>query len=105
VIAACGQPGGRDLWRRTGQDRLLQAVRDPDVRVTLREGLRETVRMYAADRDVYRALSSMAQLDAEAVGDTVRRMEEERAAGMARLARRLARNDLLRQDGARRRRL
>ena len=54
--------------------------------------------MLAANRDIYRALRSMAQLDEQAVGGAVRRMEEERAAGMARLAGRLAEQGVLR-DG------
>jgi hypothetical protein len=45
-------------------------------------------------RDVLRTLYSSAQLDEQAVGGAVRRWEAERAAGMARLARRL------REDGA-----
>jgi hypothetical protein len=40
----------------------------------------------------------MAELDAEAVGGTVQRMEANRAEGMAYLARRLAENELLRTD-------
>jgi hypothetical protein len=54
--------------------------------------------MLAANRDIYRALRSMAQLDEQAVGGVVRRMDEERAAGMARLAGRLAEQGLLRED-------
>jgi hypothetical protein len=42
--------------------------------------------MLAAERDIRRALHSMAQLDQEAVGGAVERWEEERAAGMARIA-------------------
>ena len=42
--------------------------------------------MLAADRDIWRALRSMAQLDPEAVGGSVQRWEEERAAGMRRIA-------------------
>lgn len=52
--------------------------------------------MYAGYRDLRRALFSMAQLDDEAVGGSVRRIEEERTAGMARLARRLAEQGELR---------
>ncbi len=54
--------------------------------------------MYAADRDIYRALHSMAQIDAEAVGGAVQKMETERTGGMAFLARRLAEDGVLRDD-------
>ena len=54
--------------------------------------------MHAANRDIYRALRSMAQLDAEAVGGVVDRMDDERAAAMRRLARRFADEGTLR-DG------
>jgi hypothetical protein len=40
----------------------------------------------------------MAQLDERAVGDAVRKREESRSAGMARLAGRLAEQNLLRPD-------
>ncbi|MFD7012014.1 hypothetical protein [Rhodococcus jostii] len=46
--------------------------------------------MFAAHRDVFRALFSMAQLDADAVGGAIARIEENRAGGMAHLAQRLA---------------
>jgi len=52
--------------------------------------------MYAAHRDVLRVLFSMALLDAEAVGDAVRRMEAGRADGMRFLAQRLADQGILR---------
>ena len=42
--------------------------------------------MLAAERDTWRALRSMAQLDQEAVGGSVQRWEDERAAAMARIA-------------------
>jgi hypothetical protein len=54
--------------------------------------------MYVADRDLRRALYSMAQLDAEAVGGAVKAMEQGRAAGMAHLAHRLAEQEILRRD-------
>ncbi len=53
--------------------------------------------MFAANRDIYRALRSMAQLDSEAVGGVVERMDAERAAAMRRLARRFAEEGALRQ--------
>jgi hypothetical protein len=53
--------------------------------------------MLAANRDIYRALRSMAQLDEQAVGGVVRRMDEERGRGMARLVGRLAEQGVLRE--------
>ena len=52
--------------------------------------------MFAAHRDVFRVLYSMAQLDEHAVGGAVHALEEARAEGMARLAERLAEQGLLR---------
>ncbi len=89
---------GDDLFRRAAYARLLEAVGDPDARESLRRGLLAASEMLAADRDVARALYSMAQLDHDAVGGAVKRFEEERARGMARLARRLADQGALRQD-------
>jgi AcrR family transcriptional regulator len=77
-------------------ERLLEAKHEPDAREHMRVGFRNGTAMLAADRDVVRALFSMAQLDERAVGDAVRKREESRAAGMARLARRLGEQDLLR---------
>jgi AcrR family transcriptional regulator len=85
----------RDLVERVGYDRLIEVTRDPDPRVTLREGFRRTVEMYAAERDVFRALESMAQLDPDAVAGSA---AEERTAGMAGLAMRLKKKGYLR-DG------
>jgi AcrR family transcriptional regulator len=87
-----------DLFRRTGYERLLEAVSNPDPRESLRGGLRSGVEMFAADRDVARALFSMEALDEEAVGGAIKRMEERRSRGMARLARRLGEKSLLRPD-------
>ena len=58
--------------------------------------MRAASEMLAANRDIYRALHSMAQLDEEAVGTAVSSKEKERAAGMARLAGRLAEQGVLR---------
>jgi AcrR family transcriptional regulator len=86
-----------DLWERSGYPKLVEATSDPDVLVNLRRGFLESTRMYATDRDVWRALFSMAQLDADAVGDSVKRADEHRARGMAWLARRLKRAGVLRE--------
>jgi AcrR family transcriptional regulator len=87
---------GLDAAERAGYAKLLEAVQHPDAREHLRGGIRTSAEMYAGYRDLRRALFSMAQLDEEAVGGSVRRIEEERTAGMARLARRLAEQGQLR---------
>jgi AcrR family transcriptional regulator len=89
---------GQDLYERSGLDRLTEAVFQPDARASLRDGVRRTVEMYAPHRDVIRALHSMAQLDEEAVGGSIRRREQTRARGMARIGRELAEQGAL-QDG------
>jgi AcrR family transcriptional regulator len=85
-----------EVLEREGYERLLEAKHEPDAREHMRVGFRSGTAMLAADRDIVRALFSMAQLDEGAVGDAVRKREESRAAGMARLARRLGEQDLLR---------
>jgi AcrR family transcriptional regulator len=77
---------GAELQERTGYRQLVEASHQPDARVALRGGLRAASEMLAAERDIRRALHSMAQLDQEAVGHAIERWEEERASGMARIA-------------------
>ncbi len=89
---------GADLLERGGFGRVLQAAADPDPREALRGAIRGVVEMYAAHRDVLRVLSSMARLDATAVGGAIQRMEQGRAGGMTRLAQRLADQEALRAD-------
>jgi AcrR family transcriptional regulator len=89
---------GADLHERGGFSRMLQAAAHPDAREALCGGIRGVVEMYAAHRDVLRVLSSMALLDAAAVGGAIQRMEQGRAGGMARLAQRLADQQALRAD-------
>src|SRR5215831_15191845 len=89
---------GRELAARSGYEQLVDAKHQPDARDHLRAGLLAASEMLAANRDIYRALRSMAQLNEQAVGDVVKRMDEERAAGMKRLASRLAEQGVLR-DG------
>jgi AcrR family transcriptional regulator len=89
---------GRELAERSGYARLLDAKHQPDARDYFRAGVRAASEMLAANRDIYRALRSMAQLDPQAVGGVVTRMDEERATAMARLAGRLAEQGVLR-DG------
>jgi AcrR family transcriptional regulator len=86
-----------DVLERGGFRRVLDAVADPDPRVTLRAGITGGVHTFAAHRDVFRALVSMAALDPEAVGGAMQRSEQRRAKGMRRLARRLALAGLLRE--------
>lgn len=85
-------------WQRAGFAQVVDAVADPDAREHLRGGIVGGVRVFAAHRDVFRALFSMAELDADAVGGAISRIEENRAGGMAHLARRLAEQDLLRAE-------
>jgi AcrR family transcriptional regulator len=89
---------GADLLERGGFERMLKAAAHPDAREGLRGGIRGVVEMYAAHRDVLRVLSSMALLDAAAVGGAIQRMEQGRARGMAHLAQRLAEQGMLRPD-------
>jgi AcrR family transcriptional regulator len=87
---------GDDLLRRDAYQRLVEAAAHPDARESLRRAMRAACEMFARDRDAVRALYSMAQLDEEAAGGAVRKTEEERARGIARLARRLAEQEALR---------
>jgi AcrR family transcriptional regulator len=87
-----------DLWQRAGFQQAVDAVADPDARRHLRGGIAGGVRVFAAHRDVFRALFSTAELDADAVGGAIARIEENRAGGMTHLAQRLAEQDLLRAD-------
>jgi AcrR family transcriptional regulator len=85
-----------DVYDRAGYPRLLEAVRVPDPRDTLRGGITAGVHIFAAYRDVFRALYSMEELEKEATGGAISRVEENRAQGMAWLARRLSRHKQLR---------
>jgi AcrR family transcriptional regulator len=85
-----------EIWDRAGYPRLLEAVRVDDARESLHGGITAGVEIFAADRDVFRALFSMEQLDPDAVGGAIRRIEEQRAGGMAWAARRLRVQDQLR---------
>jgi len=87
---------GAQLHERAGYGRLVEASHQADARKALCDGLRAASTMLAADRDIWRALRSMAQLDQEAVGGSVQRWEEERAAGMRRIAHQLHAQDHLR---------
>jgi AcrR family transcriptional regulator len=77
---------------------LLEAVQHPDALEHLRGGIRAASQMLAANRDTYRVLYAMAQLDEETLGGEVRRWGEERAIGMGKVARHLDEEGLLRED-------
>ena len=85
-----------EVYDRAGYPRLLEAVRVPDPRDTLRGGITAGVHIFAAYRDVFRAFYSMEELEKEATGGAISRIEENRSDGMAWLARRLARHKQLR---------
>jgi AcrR family transcriptional regulator len=87
-----------DLLESGGFQRVIDAVADPDPRVHLRDGITGGVHMFAAHRDVFRALVSTSAVAPDAAGGAMRRSDENRARGMIRLGRRLARAGLLR-DG------
>ena len=58
-----------------------EAVRVPDPRDTLRGGITAGVHIFAAYRDVFRALYSMEELEKEATGGAISRVEENRPRG------------------------
>lgn len=89
---------GADIADRGGFADVLQAAAHPDAIESLRGGIRAIVRMYASQRDILRTIYSMAQLDAEAVGGSVQKLEQGRAIGVASRARRLAEEGTLRPD-------
>jgi AcrR family transcriptional regulator len=89
---------GHDLLERGGFERVVRAVAHPDAREHLRGGIRGGVAMYAASREVWRVLWSMAMLDPDAVAGVVQRADGGRAGGMAYLAGRLAEQGILRPD-------
>jgi|SRR5215211_269960 len=85
-----------DLYDRTGYARLLEAVRVEDAWESASGGIRAGVEVFASDRDAFRALHSMQELDPEAIGATISRIEERRAEGMAWAAGRLHEQGYLR---------
>src|SRR3954463_1681784 len=62
-----------DLFRRGEFAGVEPASTSPDARERLRGGVTGGSRMFAAHRDVFRVLYSMAQLDPESVGGAVQR--------------------------------
>ena len=89
---------GRFLLERAGFHRIVEAVQLPDAREALRASLRAAVEVYADERDVARALSSMAQLNPEAVGGAFDVVDHGRAEGVLHLANRLKEQGQLRPE-------
>ena len=87
---------GADIADHGGFGAVLDSAAHPDAVQSLRDGIRAIVAMYASERDLLRAIHSMAQLDAEAVGGSVQKLDQGRAIGMASRARRLAEQGALR---------
>ena len=86
-----------ELHERGGYARLLEAVRQPDPRKSLRGGITAGVDVFASDPDVFRALHSMEKLDPDAVGGAIARIEAQRADGMSWLAKELKKAGALRR--------
>jgi AcrR family transcriptional regulator len=84
------------LWGRAGFDRLVENVALPATRENILGNVRIGSEIWAADRDVFRALYSMSQLDPDAVGGAIQLWEERRARGMTAQAGRMAYDGLLR---------
>lgn len=89
---------GADVLRRGGFSALLAAAEHKDAVEAMRGTIQGAVRLYSSHRDVLRALYSMAQLDADALGGSVAGMEAGRAHGMRDVARRLDHQRALRPD-------
>ena len=87
----------RDLVGRAEYERLLEVTRGSDPTAALREGTRATVDLYLSEYEVNRALYALARLGDEAVAAAIGRREQERTAGMAGIARRLAARGHLRK--------
>jgi AcrR family transcriptional regulator len=75
------------LRERHGFERLEGVSFRPDARQAFRDGMRAATEMLAGDRDIQRALHSMAQLDPDAVGNAIRAAETNRSEAMGRIAR------------------
>ena len=84
------------LRERHGFERLEGVSFREDARAALHDGIRAASEMLAGDRDIHRALHSMAQLDREAVGDAVQAAERNRAEAMTRISRALEKEGALR---------
>jgi AcrR family transcriptional regulator len=80
---------GKDMLARTGFQNIVNAVALPDARDAVRESLRAAAKVYAAERDVARAIYSMWTLDPEAVRGVFEVIERGRAEGQRIMAERL----------------
>jgi AcrR family transcriptional regulator len=85
-----------DLMARAGFDQLLTALKATDAWEALQGALRASVRIYARERDLTRALWSMSTLDPDAVAGVVDVINTDRARGNRHLVRRLAEQGALR---------
>ena len=86
----------KEAAQRSGVAGIVEAEADPDARRTLRRGIRAGVEMYAADREVFRALLALSRLDPETLGKVDPLMDRHRTVGMATVAGRLAEQGALR---------
>jgi AcrR family transcriptional regulator len=89
---------GHHLLERAGFHRIVDAIQAPDPREALRGSLRASVDVYADERDVARALSSMAKLNPDAVGGAFDVVNHGRAEGLLHLAKRLKEHGDLRPE-------
>jgi len=89
---------GRHLLERAGFQRIVDAIQAADPREALRGSLQASVEVYADERDVARALSSMAKLNPEAVGGAFDVVDHGRAEGLLHLANRLKEHGDLRPE-------
>lgn len=87
----------RELEDRSGLPELIEAGNEPDVRDYIRKGFRLASSISATNREAFRALRSMAQVDGEPAGKTFGRMEQQRAEAMHDIAARLDEEGLLRE--------
>ena len=85
------------LQEGEGFDQLVAALRLAEPRESLHGAFHGGTRMFAEHRDVFRVLFSSVELDPAAAGGAVQRGEQRRAAGIARLAKRLAEGGHLRE--------
>lgn len=81
---------GSDLLERNGFSEVMRAVEEPNPRVALEQFFQATTQLYAHSHDVLRSLFAMAQLDPNALGGAIQRIEEGRNRGIQLLAQRLA---------------
>jgi AcrR family transcriptional regulator len=88
----------KEITKRSGVIGIVEATRDPDPRQSLRRGIKAGVAMYAADREVFRALGALAKLDPGTLGAADPLRDRVRIVGMQELARRLAAAGELRDD-------